>query len=721
MAIALVASATANSGTGTSAPMTVTLPGAAAVGHLAVYWTDAATGVATVTGPTGWTEHVNGPDAGNCKPGLWTRVLDAADITAGSVTATRSTGGIWSAVVAVYSGADGLDQLSAANATTTATTAPSIPAVTPAVANALRLGLLAARVAAAGTAATQTAPPAGWSLVAQAIDASAAGQRRLSVVDSVQLSGQNGVAQPTATATLDQSATYVAYSATLIPSTALPAAAALAVTATLTAGATRAAPAASALAVTAALTAAATAAGAGAAGFAQGFGKPAPLGEVLPPPPLPPDPTPGGAEVSFASARPIVEVGFTTDPLVNGGQYLHWSDPVRGLWDVGLWAPDEVWTDVTPWLQTFSYQRGATRTEGPVLRYDAGTATVVLNNGDGRFHPANLTGPYAAAGRTQVRPMVPVRIRAEYGGVVYDLWRGFADGWDIVYPSPAVSTATVSATDAQKVFGSRNRVALAGPVGTGELPGPRVRRILNGVGWPAADRLVEQGNTPLAGTLLDGDPWAELVLVQDTELGEVYVDAAGKVVFKGRYAVLTDAVSATSQAIFGRHTEGELPYVALVPSYDDADIRNVVRIARQDGVPQEARDSQSVAEFLEKTHERTDLLMQTDTDAAAYAQYLLASSKDAVLRFSQIVVNPHANPAALFPQVLRRDFGDRITVRSRPPGVPLIERDVFIRGIAGEYGGTNRWRFTWGLQPAARYVGMVWDVSAWDSSAVWVY
>jgi hypothetical protein len=472
--------------------------------------------------------------------------------------------------------------------------------------------------------------------------------------------------------------------------------------------------------------------GFGQGGFGQGgFGGVNLVGNAIqiefvpastPPPPPAPSPPVTPADV-LAVGRVVVEVGFTTDPTVGGGLYLHWDDPVRGVWDDGLWAPGEVWTDVTPWLQSCQWQRGATRVEGPVLRYEAGTATVVLNNADGRFHPLNLTGPYAAAGRTQVRPMVPVRIRGTYNGQWWDLWRGFADGWDITHPAPDYSQATVSCTDAQKVFGSKNRAALGAPVGEGELSGARVNRVAASAGWPAKDRLVDAGQSTLSGTTLEGDPWSELLLVQDTELGEIYVDAAGRLVFKDRHAILTEPLSTTSQAVFGKFGQsGELPYVSLEPAYDDADIRNVVRIARAGGVQQEAHDDQSVTDFLEKTYERTDLLMQTDQEAADYADYLLAQSKDAEVRFTQITVDPAAQPADLWAHVFGRDFGDRITIRSRPPGVGLLERDVFIRGIAGSYAGINRLQVTWTLQPAAKAAGLVWDSGTWGAAgSVWVY
>ena len=202
--------------------------------------------------------------------------------------------------------------------------------------------------------------------------------------------------------------------------------------------------------------------------------------------------------------------------------------------------------------------------------------------------------------------------------------------------------------------------------------------------------------------------------MQDTEIGQVYIGPRGKLVFKDRHAILTEAVSTTAQAILGQdRAGGEFPYVSLQPAYDDADLRNVVRVGRDGGTPQEARDDVSVQDYLEHTYERTDLIMQTDSEAADYAGYLLAQSKDPDVRFTQIVVDPAAQPADLWPLVFATDFGWRYTVRSRPPGVGLVERDVFVRGIAGTYSKINRLQVTWTLQSADQAVALIWGTGRW--------
>lgn len=55
---------------------------------------------------------------------------------------------------------------------------------------------------------------------------------------------------------------------------------------------------------------------------------------------------------------------------------------------------DGTWTDISSYLQRVEIRRGSTRVESPIVRYEAGTCVLTLDNSDRRFDPTNLTGPY---------------------------------------------------------------------------------------------------------------------------------------------------------------------------------------------------------------------------------------------------------------------------------------------------------------------------------------
>lgn len=401
----------------------------------------------------------------------------------------------------------------------------------------------------------------------------------------------------------------------------------------------------------------------------------------------------------------IAEIGFTAGAATEG--YLYLDDATRGLLDTGTLAPADVWADVTQWVQRVSIKRGASRVDNPVLRYEAGTCTLELDNSDRRFDPTNLSGPYVSGGVTQVTPMRAVRVRAVWDGTTYDLFRGFADQWDIDWEAN-YSKVTVPCTDGFKVLAALERTALESPVGSGDDSVDRVHRILDSAQWPAADRdVAPAGHSEMQATTMDGDPLTELYLVADSEIGELFIDGAGRVRFRARKSLFVETRSNTSQATFG-DSGSELPYTGLSISYDDANMANQVKATRVGGAEQVAEDAASMDEFLTHTHERSDLLLVSNAEVLDYARFILAIAKDPELRFDSITINPKRDPATLFPQVLDRGIGDRITVKRRPPGGGTITRDVFVRGVEHEI-EPESWTTTWPLQSATRYSFLVLD------------
>lgn len=229
----------------------------------------------------------------------------------------------------------------------------------------------------------------------------------------------------------------------------------------------------------------------------------------------------------------VVEVGFTSPAT---GTALHLDDVMRGKLDTATLAPDDLWTDVTQWVQRVQTRRGATQVDSPLLRYEQGTTTIVLRNDDRRFDPTNLAGPYVVAGRSQVEPMRAVRIRARHSGVTYPLWRGFSDRWTVGYDGPESSYVTLTCVDGFGVFNSFDRGESVA-TGAGEDSGARVGRILDSVAWPTADRMIATGDSVLQATTLSGDALSELQLTADSELGEFYMDAEGRARFRNRLAL----------------------------------------------------------------------------------------------------------------------------------------------------------------------------------------
>lgn len=394
------------------------------------------------------------------------------------------------------------------------------------------------------------------------------------------------------------------------------------------------------------------------------------------------------------------EVGPTLDPST-----LVLNDPARGLLDTGKLGEANAFVTVTDDMRRITITRGAQRVDSPVIRYEAGTAEIVMDNADRRYDPENLDGPYVAGGVSQVQPSRPVVISAAYAGIDYRLYTGFAEQWDLDWNGPNWAEVTVPCSDGFSILSQTERAAVA-LVGTGDDTGARINRILDSAEWPDEDRIIATGDATLTGTTLEGPALEEMQQAADSEIGELYIDGSGNVVFRNRNAIFNDPRSTTSQATFGDDEDGgELGYAhnGLRFSTDRETMYNRVIAQRDGGSISQADDGDSQGAYRIKTWSKTDLVLEDDTQVMDYAAFILNLTKLPENRFTEIVILPLADPDNLFPEVLGREIGDRITIIRRPPGGgDPIERDVFIRGIKHEITVSN-WITTWTLQSATRY------------------
>lgn len=399
-----------------------------------------------------------------------------------------------------------------------------------------------------------------------------------------------------------------------------------------------------------------------------------------------------------------VEVGFS-GPFV--GSVFVIGDAVNGRIGVEPIGSGDVWVDISPYVRTWSIRRGTGDGNQPTRRYDPGTATIVLNDGDRRFDADNLAGPYVSGGVSMIQPMRRVRITATWAGVAYPLYTGYADSWAPDYQANTWTYTTLTVTDATKIWAASDRTAAA-PVGGGETTGARVGRILDSISWPATDRVIDNGSTEVLATDLSGNALSELQLVQDTELGELFADGLGRAVFQDRESALSRPQSVDSQATFGDGgyaATGEVPYAEVTLTSQDSALANRVTITRTGGTPQIAEDATSQSKYLIKGYSPSELIMQTDGEALDRAQGILYRFKDPVRRFARLdFLRPKPQVEAVtWPLLLGLVFGDRISAVRRPAGGGSpIAGDAFIRGVEHASDGVQ-WTSAFVLQATDRF------------------
>jgi hypothetical protein len=399
-----------------------------------------------------------------------------------------------------------------------------------------------------------------------------------------------------------------------------------------------------------------------------------------------------------AVTAPTILVDFGYDLGAPGtSAYFHVGDPVNGKIGVGAIGPERLLTafPIADRVLDFEVHRTSSRVVGPVVTYDAGTASLTLINDDGALDPFVMA---------ESAVMSVLRIRAQLGSTIYPVFRGFVTSWVPEHRYPTFAVVNVTAVDGFKILAEYLRTATA-PAGAGEDAGARIDRILDSVNWSLADRDIAVGDSTLAATTNEGDALAEAQDVMTAEAGEFYVDESGRMFFRNRHALLTDARSTTSQATFGSNTGGgELPYVGVPGlSDDDEQTVNLISATRTGGAEQVVEDAASRARYLDHKHEQTDMKLQADSNVRDWAGYILHFDHLPEFRFTSLELDPRVDETDLYPQVLGRRIGDRITVVRRPPAAPwgtvVDSKQVYIRSIEHSWSRPNKWTTSWGLQP----------------------
>lgn len=392
----------------------------------------------------------------------------------------------------------------------------------------------------------------------------------------------------------------------------------------------------------------------------------------------------------------LVDVGLVAGAALDPTWFVIGS-PTQGIIGTNVLAPSNAMASYSDRVMAMAVQRTSSRSVGPLVEYNAGTATVTLLNDDGALDP------YALEQAGLTAPGVILRIRKRWAGTTYGVFYGFIDSWLPTHVYPTHATVTVTATDA---FGRlvRDRTPLGSPVGSGENTGSRLHRILDSVGWPSTMRAIGVGDTLLQATSLAGSALSEAQDAVRTEAGEFYVRPSGVVWFRGRHDTLTETQRVTSQGTFGLGV-GEIPYVDRPGmSYDREQLVNIVSATREGGAEQVAQDAESVGRYGEYATQVTGLLHTNDTETARWARFVVNQTSDPELRYTSLTLDARADEANIYPQVLGRNMGDRITVVRRPPAVPwgsvVDSRDVYIRGITHAWTSPNRWTTTWSLEPS---------------------
>ena len=371
-----------------------------------------------------------------------------------------------------------------------------------------------------------------------------------------------------------------------------------------------------------------------------------------------------------------VSIDFANGPAF--GNPLILDDPSTPL-GIGILAdaPADV-VDVSDIALRVAIRRGRNRI---LNKFEAGSATVTLQDETGDWNPQNTNSPYYG----KLLPLRKIRIWADYddgGGTTrYYLYSGYITSYDTNYRLgfETVSSVTLSCVDAFRLF---TNVAVTNVPGTsaGQLSGARVDALLDLASYPSSQRLIDAGDSTM-----QADPGTSRNLltaiqtVEQSEFGGFFIDPEGNATFLSRTTI---SEKADETPLLFDDNGTNIAYQSVDFAYDDTQIYNDVTVQILNGVAQNVQSTTSIETYFIHSGSRTELLMQTDAEALDQASMILHAKKDAVFRIDSIGLN--LMDAAATDRIvagLESDLFTLINVTKTDPGASSITLELFVQGI----------------------------------------
>lgn len=366
------------------------------------------------------------------------------------------------------------------------------------------------------------------------------------------------------------------------------------------------------------------------------------------------------------------------------GQTLILGDPDTPLGVGALGTSTTLIVDVSNQVMRCSIRRTYSRITDT---WNPGSATLTIADTTGDWNPDNTSGPYYGL----IKPMRKVALEGEYASVTYPLFSGYVQSWKYTPANGAdVARMEIVAYDGFLLLNNAAITTVSGAT-AGQTTGQRMAKILDQVGWPQGMRDLDTG-----ATTCQVDPGTSRTAltacqtVEETELGAFFFDWRGLATFKDRTSLA--AAAATVPTVF---TDDEtlvagITYQGVDFGLDDTLIQNAVTVQPTGLTAQTAEDAASIATYFRHSSNRTDLLMQTTTDALQQAQTIVKARAYDELRVDSIMLDISQNaPAARTIAALDLDFLSNIRVVRTAPGGP-IDKTLLIHGVTHEI-TTNRW------------------------------
>lgn len=365
-------------------------------------------------------------------------------------------------------------------------------------------------------------------------------------------------------------------------------------------------------------------------------------------------------------------------------QTLVLGDPLTPLGTGQLGATTTVIVDVSNQVMRCSIRRTYSRITDT---WNPGSATLTIADTTGDWNPDNTSGPYYGL----IKPMRKLDLAGVYDNTSYGLFRGYIQSWKYTPANGAdVARMEIVAYDGFLLFNNAAVTTVASAT-AGQTTGTRIGKILDQVNWSATLRAIDTG-----ATTCQADPGtsrtalAALQTVEETELGAFFMDWEGRATFKDRASLAKAAGTAPTVFTDDETLVAGVTYQGVDFGLDDTLIQNAVTVQPTGLTAQTAEDAASISTYFRHSSNRTDLLMQTTTDALQQAQTIVKARAYDELRVDSIMLDISQNaPAARTLAALDLDMLSNIrVVRTAPGGV--IDKTLLIHGVTHDI-SPNKW------------------------------
>jgi len=341
--------------------------------------------------------------------------------------------------------------------------------------------------------------------------------------------------------------------------------------------------------------------------------------------------------------------------------------------------------DVSNVVDSISTRRGR---NAQADQFQTGTLSLRIVDQNGDFNPMNTAGPYYGL----LTPMRKVQITATYGAVTYPVFSGFITSYSTSTPQSSVGDVvytTIQAVDAFRLAQNAQISTVAG-TSAGQLTGARINNLLDSISWPNSMRDIDPGLTTV-----QADPGTARTalqacqVIETTEFGAFYVDAAGSFVFQDRN--LTASSVAATPVVFNDNGTA-IDYFNAVWVTNDTLVYNEANITATGLATQTASNAASIAKYFLHSYNQQNLLMQTTATALDYARAYVASRAETTVRCDEIQLDLYtANYNAGIIAALNLDYFDPVTITTNQPGGTTLTKTLQVFGKSMEI-TPNSWR-----------------------------